>query len=181
MTTTTTTQTTSATIFANPTSAVVIAIDQPALVDMLMKNKGATAVTLVTRTETTLPCVYKVARVNGMIGFRYENSVNNQLDREGKEADFVAKPRKWGTHIEGTPLVEHKGNYYLELKVENSLDYRYESIAGIELDKDEINKQLPPKKSYPNQGTDKAIILRDYKVENILSMTYRGHCYLVAQ
>jgi hypothetical protein len=87
----------------------------------LLEVKGAKAVSVVT---ITVPLMNK--RVNGeanpfydrvkkrtyrscMIGFRYENSVNNQREREGKEVDFVAAPRKWGVHLDGTPLIDQNG------------------------------------------------------------------------
>jgi len=177
-------------VFANPTSATVQAIREDQLVDLMRNNKGATPVTIVARTEpgmnkTGNPYmgkVFKVSRVNGMIGFRYENAVNKQLAREGEVADFVAKPRKWGTHIDGTPLIEHKGNYYLEMKVEKSLDHRYEDASGNELDDvtlDLVRAFMPVKNKPVSQGTEKEIICRNYKVEKILSITYRGTCYLV--
>lgn len=177
-------------VFSNPTNSTVQAIREDQLVDLMRNNKGATAVTIVARTEPDMRKtgnpyigqVFKVSRVNGMIGFRYENAVNNQLGREGEAKDFVAQPRKWGVHIDGTPLIEHKGNYYVEMKVEKSLDSRYEDGAGNELENDVLDlvKQFIPVKNKPaTQGTEKEVICRDYKVSTILSLTYRGTCYLV--
>lgn len=177
-------------VFSNPTKASVQAIREDQLVSLLMANKGATAVTIVARTEPDMRKtgnpyigqVFKVSRVNGFIGFRYENAVNNQLAREGEATDFVAKPRSWGVHVPGTPLVEHKGNYYVELKVEKSLDHRFEDASGNELDDATLDlvKQFIPVKNKPmSQGTEKEVICRDYKVATILSITYRGTCYLV--
>ena len=178
-------------VFSNPTKAKVQAIKEVDLIAMMLRNKGASAVTIVARTEPKMRKtgnpfgsgeVFKVARVNGMIGWNYANSVNNQREREGGTADFVAKPRHWGERIDGTPLVEHKGNYYLEMKVEKSLDYRFEDSSGVELDDstiDEIKRFLPVKKQAETQQTEKPIILCDYKVAGILSITYKGVCYLV--
>ena len=170
-------------VFSNPTGLTVQAITETALVEMLRANKGATAVTIVAKTSQSVT-VFKVSRVNGMIGFRYDNAVNRQLAREGQQADFVAKPRKWGRHIEGTPLVEHKGNSYVELKVEKSLGYRFEHFNGTPFTDAETAAWLAshPIKSRPTtQGTEKEIILRDYKVDSIISITYRGVCYLIAR
>src|SRR4051812_25564019 len=79
------------------------------LQSMLQTSKGAKIVTLVTITEPDLKkgegenynpfylnCV-KVSRINGIVNFHYSNSVNNQLKRENKEANFTPQPRKWGT------------------------------------------------------------------------------------
>ena len=38
------------------------------------------------------PFLKKIANVGGMIGYVYQNSVNNELARENKEADFLAQP-----------------------------------------------------------------------------------------
>jgi len=188
-----TTQTISQAVFANPTaSQVVVAINESQLIDMLLKNKGATIVTIVTRTEPDMRKtgnpftgkVFKISRVNGMIGFNYTNSVNNQLKREGEVADFVAQPRKWGVRIDGTPLLEHKGNYYIEMKVEKSLGHRYEWADGKELDDASVADMsafMSVHNKPTTQGTEKEIILRDYKTASILSITYRGTCYLVAR
>jgi len=35
--------------------------------------------------------VTKIANVGGMVGYCYENSVNNQLEREGKEKEFISQ------------------------------------------------------------------------------------------
>ena len=178
-------------VFSNPTKAKVQAIKEVDLIAMMLRNKGASAVTIVARTEPKMRKtgnpfgsgeVFKVARVNGMIGWDYANSVNNQREREGGTADFVAHKRTWGERIDGTPLVEHKGNYYLEMKVQKSLDCRFEDASGSELDDDTVDMVktfLPVKKQSETQQTEKPIILCDYKVAGILSITYKGICYLV--
>lgn len=179
---TTQTQTISRAVYSNPLSSVVQGITKKQFLDMMLSHKGCSAVTIVAKTVVKTGHT-KVSRVNGMIGFRYANSVNNQLAREDKETDFVAQPRRWGNHIPGTPLIENKGSFYLEFKVEKSLDYRYEDCNGNPLSAEEtekVNAVLASKYSKPKtQGTQKEIILRDYSIENILSITYKGICYLI--
>ena len=179
-------------IFSNPTKSAVQAIREDKLVEMLKANKGATVITIVARTDPKMRKtgnpfgsgeVFKVARVNGMIGWNYANSINNQRDREGNTADLVAQPRRWGVRIPGTPLIEHKGNYYLEMKVERVLDHRFEDSNGNELDEttsDMVRTYLPVRKQAATQQTEKPIILCDYRLSSILSITYKGVCYLVA-
>lgn len=186
----TNTKTISQAIYSNPTVATVQGITETQLKNMLLNHRGATPVTIVSRTEPKMlktgnpfiGKVFKVSRVNGMIGWHYENAVNNQLAREDKTADFVAQPRKWGIRLNGTPLVENKGNFYLKMKVEKSLGHRYDDAQGNPLNDATLAQVesflvLSPKPQ--TQGTDKEIILRDYKLENILSITYKGTCYLV--
>lgn len=78
---------------------------------MLYNVRGAKAVTIVTRTQPKLSggkkCPYagveKVSTVNGMINFNYENSVNNQREREGNDEVFESASRQWGKRLYETP------------------------------------------------------------------------------
>lgn len=78
---------------------------------MLYNVRGAKAVTIVARTKPKLSggkkCPYagveKISTVNGMINFNYENSVNNQREREGNEEVFESAPRQWGKRLYETP------------------------------------------------------------------------------
>lgn len=157
------------------------------LTEILLRVKGATVVSLVTETDPVLvkpksnPLsgrLKKESYVNGMIGWNYQNSVNNQLAREGQEADFVAHPRKWGERIKGTPLVRHNGKVYLELKVEKVFNTRY-LLDGVEVSRESIAKYLPAHKPDDSgrQGTDKAVILRDYNLDNVKQLRIGGYVH----
>ena len=156
------------------------------LTEILLRVKGATIVSMVTDVEPGLikpksnPLagrVRKVSYVNGMIGFNYQNSVNNQLAREGQDAEFEAHPRKWGERIQGTPLVRHNGNVYIELKVEKVFDTKY-YVDGKEVPVEEIEMHLTPKKEGSGrQGTDKAVILRDYNLDNVKQLRIGGYVH----
>lgn len=168
----------------------------PELLGALQKMRGAEFVTFVARVdpgclvkhrETKVPFPYpgltKVSRVNGIIGFRYTNSVNNQREREGLEKDFVAQPRKWGIHMyDGpnmTPLVFHKGKTYLEVKVQRVLDTRYEWQNRV-IPAEELEGYLPAKRESSRQGVENLVILRDYDVNNIEEITMQGQTYRTA-
>ena len=167
-----------------------VVLTKQAIVDLLKESKGAKIVTLITQTEpkmrkTDNPYigkVIKVSRVNGMIGWNYSNSVNNQREREGMEADFQAKPRHWGERIEGTPLVEHKGNYYIELKVERSLGHSYQFTDGTPLTDEQVEELqgfMPKPRKPQTQQTDKTIILRDYRLDTIMQLTMDKVAYQI--
>jgi hypothetical protein len=156
------------------------------LTAILSAVKGATFSTITTRTEPKLlktnnPFIgiRKVSRVNVTIGFNYQNSVNNQREREGSEADFESLPRKWGQRIKGTPLVSHNGNMYLEAKVEKSLDHMYINAQGQNVPDDLIAPFLP-KHGETRQDLEKEIILRDYKIDSIIAIKMNGEEYTVA-
>lgn len=120
--------------------------------------------------------VTKVSRVNGIINFRYKNSVNNQREREqGPDHEpFEPEPRKWGERLEGMPLVEHKGRYYLEVKVERSLGTTYLDENGDEIEREALEPYLYRSRQPSTQQTETPIILRDYRVENITEITVNG-------
>lgn len=135
--------------------------------------------------------VHKVAHVNGVINWRYANAVNNQRMREGQPTDdegnvehFEALPRKWGQRISRddgtiTPLVEHKGRHYLELKVERSLGHEYRDGEGNVYDDETINPWLRKRSKSARQMTDKEIILRDYALDSINEIRMDGEVYQV--
>ncbi len=160
---------------------------------MVSDHRGANFVTVLARTVPDLLAyhpqtgernpflgnVVKVSEVNGVINWVYENSVNTRRMREDLTPDFQAFPRTWGQRLQGSPLVEHKGNYYLELKVEKPLGYHYETLDGQILNKEDVNAFLPlPSRS--RQGLARPVILRDYGIENIRRIRFRGHDYVVA-
>lgn len=111
--------------------------------------------------------VKKVAHVYGIVNFRYENSVNNQRERENKEANFESAPRKWGKHVDGLPFIEHKGRQYLEVKREKVLyEYLVDGQPVSDKDAEELESFLyssEPKR----QQLDEVVTLRDYKLEHI--------------
>jgi hypothetical protein len=123
--------------------------------------------------------VTKVQESNVFINFSYENAVNKRLTKEGKEADFEAQPRKWGVHVPGTPLVLHKGQYYLEAGfiTKNAPKASY-MHNGEPIDKELFERYVPVKKSSGNQGLEKEVVIRDFKLENVRSIKMNGMLYV---
>lgn len=84
---------------------------------------GTTFVGLTTRTVVDLPKknplhgLVKEATRNVQVGGDYEAAVNRRAEKEGLDADRVAKPRKWGTVTPDRLFVEHKGHYYLRARL----------------------------------------------------------------
>ena len=157
-------------------------VSRTVLAQMLAEQKGAKPVTFIAETDARVKQgtknnpspfrgknVTKRAKVNGMIGWIYANSVNNQRAREGNEDFFVAHPRKWGERIKGTPLVEYKDRQYLEVKVEKVLSTEY-FVDGEPVDIETLKPFLPVKNQSARQETEKAILIADYAVDNIVSI-----------
>jgi hypothetical protein len=153
----------------------------------LLNRKGCTPVTITAATDARLlktnnphGSVTKIARVNGMIGWDFSNSVNNQRAREGQvKLDFKAEKRAWGNHA-GPSLVEYDGNFdspfYVRLKVQRVLDVRYVRDAdGAFLTREDVALWLPKKKKKSKkQGTIKGIFPTDYNVSNLLTIKMDG-------
>lgn len=163
------------------------ALTATTLIELLGTVKGATFATLITETDARLKKtgnpfgdVRKVSRVNVTLGFQYENAVNRQRTREGTDADFEAAPRQWGERI-SPMLIGHKGKTYLETKVERSLGYTYLDATGKELTPEEIAPYLPAKSANSRQETEKEILVRDYALESIRSLSMGGEQYVMLQ
>ena len=180
------------------------------LTDKLDAIRGAEFVTITARTEPKMvkkhretgePNPYigtrKISKVNGMVNWCYGQSVNNQRIREGNSEHFFPEPRKWGQRrcidAEGqpvydrtasvrlSPFVDHKQAIYLELKVQNALEHRYEAPDGTVLTDEQVAPYLPIKRE-GRQGVEREVILRDYTLDkdgmcNILSITMGGETY----
>jgi len=124
--------------------------------------------------------IWKYSIVNGLFGVNYENCVNNQLAREGKEADFDAAAPVWGEKVnESRVLEDHvktdgSFNLYFAFNPRNHLSTKYFDDDGNELTKEEVEPFLPARKPSSRQGTDKEVIWRKYKVQSILAVVTDG-------
>lgn len=156
------------------------------LFTMLSEIRGTTFAKIVTDTDPKLrktgnpfSGVRKVSHVNVCLGFQYENSVNRQRGREEIAQDFESAPRAWGTKI--SPMfIEHKGKLYLETKIERSLSTSYVDATGRELTSEDVAPFLPKRSSSSRQGVEKKVLIRDYAMDSIRSITINGESYKVA-
>ena len=161
------------------------AITNTTLLALLAQVRGATFATLITetvpklkKTGNNLGHVRKVSRVNVCLGFQYDNAVNRQRTREGADNDFEAAPRQWGVKV--TPMiVEHKGRFYLETKVENSLGTQYIDEDGKEIPFAIVEPFLPSRSKSNRQKTEKEILVRDYALDSIKTIAFGGETYLM--
>jgi len=138
--------------------------------------------------------IKKHANIVGLISggaVAYQDFVNNKLDKEAKNAGkpksqltFEAGVRKWGTKVNGSnALVEHKGNNYLVLycMANNKpiVEHRYNGKI-LDLHESRFDTwRKPEKKEGANQGTDKPIVVRDYRFDSIKEITINKTTYKV--
>ena len=160
--------------------------------DILKSVNGATFITIDTSTEPKLTggkgnphkgCVRKVTTGANVMVFQnktvngYEAMVKRRLEKEGKAPEsFELSPRKWGTRLPNTPIVEHKGNYYLEVIFLNKGKTHYE-LNGIETDANLISG-LPSYNGEAEQGglNDK-VVIRTFKIDSLTSITINKETY----
>lgn len=162
-------------------------ITLPQLVEMLKQVKRPIPATFVAATKVDMrktnnpfhDRIVKRQRSNVFIKFDYENSVNKARLKEGKEADFVAKSRKWGTHVDDTPLIEHKGEYYLEARfLGNSPGVDYFIDGNTPIDKTAFESFVPEKGESKSQDLENEVVIRDFKVAGIREITLNGIRYI---
>lgn len=105
----------------------------------------------------------------------YENMVNRRLSAEGKDIEFEVHPRKWGTRVEGLPIVEHNGEKYLEAVFIKAGDIHYE-LDGQPIDPATVEGfQAKGEISEEQQGgVSNKVILRTFKFSSITGMRIAG-------
>ena len=126
--------------------------------------------------------VVKIANVGGMIGYDYENSVNLQLIREGKEPNFKRLPLWNGKGIhKSTALVEHvdNGNEYLSYKYQQTFrSFLFDSLLNP-ITNEELKEYFY--KSSKNQYfvNQNMIEPRTVKLDNIRKLKFKKTTYIV--
>lgn len=114
-----------------------------------------------------------VIAYNNRKGSQYAAMVNDQLRAEGKAATFKAQPPTWGSRVDGTPIVEHDGDQYVEVVVATPGNVVY-LVDGIPTHPSRI-VGLPPEPRPPKQGgVDHPVVLKRYSLESIKRMRIKG-------
>lgn len=106
----------------------------------------------------------------------YDNMVKRRLEKEGKNPElFKLQPRKWGTRVQGLPIVEHKGEQYLEVIYLKSGRTSY-SLDGHPIDKDNI-EGLKISQGGTQGGLNDKVVIRTFKVGSITRLKVGGNEY----
>lgn len=108
----------------------------------------------------------------------YENMVMKRLEKEGKAPEsFQLGQRAWGTRLENSPLIEHKGEYYLEVIFLKSGEVSYYH-EGREISKNEVIG-LEEKAEGEQGGLDNKVIIRSFKVASLISVRINSKVIIV--
>ena len=175
---------TKSTVKVNPT---ILCLGD-SLVDIVFNQKSATFIGIRSNTEcrmnkTNNPHYGKVRKIGywgGMVCDIYENGVQRKADKEGLNVEFKAQELKWGHHWRGhKSIIEHKGSFYLQIRVENPIKtvYVWNDGKDTPLTKDEIaeiKEFFPPKREGASQPAEDKIVYRTVKVENITEFSMNG-------
>jgi len=105
----------------------------------------------------------------------YDKMVKRRLEKEGKNPEtFELQPRKWGKRIPNTPLIEHKGELYLEVIFLKSGKSIY-LLDGKPIDKNEIVGLKESNISEESQaGLSDKVIIRTFKLDSIKRLKIGG-------
>ncbi len=135
--------------------------------------------------KDTYTNVRKFAHVGGMIGYVYQNSVNNQLEREGKEREFISKPLWNGAGLRiNSVLSTHKakGTFYMTFKQQTTYRSLYFDLVDFVAYSNKFMRNfLKPFKAPTNQGVveGKEIFHREISLENITKLKMRKVTYVI--
>jgi len=125
--------------------------------------------------------VLMISKIVPSFGGSYESSVNKQLVREGKEAEFVAGSLPWGEWVIENKVLKNGESYYIRyykdmLNNPNKSEYVWAG-SRIPLTKEELDKFNEFVKfddSDSNQGTEKEIKPRNLGFDKIKKVNVNG-------
>ena len=129
--------------------------------------------------------ITRFANIGGFIGYIYESSVNNQLEREEKEKNFISKPL-WngkGKRL-STALTMHieKGTYYLTYKYQQAFkSFNFDSSMNL-IPANLLNGCFPDSKA-KNQGVNEGneVMHREISIDNIKRIKIKGVTYEITK
>lgn len=124
--------------------------------------------------------VTKIANIGCMIGYKYENSVNKQRERENELKDFMSKPLWKGkgkrlttaisTHIE-------KGTFYLTYKKQQTFKSFHFDTALNFIPARLLKPFYPKSDPAKYQGIDKPVYHREILLENVRKVKFMKTTY----
>lgn len=112
-------------------------------------------------------------KLTGTVGHAY---AHHQYEKQRKkvEPSYKPQPRAWGVRLKDSPLVEHKGKYYLELFFDNNLVKTKTMYyhKGKTIDKSLVYPHLREKRFEP-------VVYRNYALDSIREIKVNGQGYRI--
>ena len=155
-------------VFSTVEDGEVISIDTLTLVPLSGPHRGR----VTKRTTGSLVKVFKDINTSS-----YAKIVENRLRSEGKDpTNFVLHHRTWGQRIPNTPLIKYDNKLYLEVIFLQAGTVEY-FLDGAPIDKADIIGMKTPTEAHQG-GLDAKVIVRDYLVENVISIRTSRKLYI---
>jgi hypothetical protein len=126
--------------------------------------------------------VRKVANVHCMIGYDYENAVNNQREREDEIRNFMAEQLWKGAGKRVTAaLATHvaKGTFYLTYKKIKTMKSFYFDSEGNQISVTDLIPYFKPESPSKKQGVVKTVKHREVGLENVLKVKFKGSTHII--
>lgn len=153
------------------------------ILPLLNKIHGTTFATIDSETwcNKTIRCVARgeraiLFRTEGVSG--YENAVKRALSEAGKDpSSFKVGPLPWGTRVDNLPLIEHKGEHYLQfIQLSRGSRKYYIGRTDTEVAEDELLAFGVRERFASNQDLpkDRQIIVNTYRLSNISRIVMFG-------
>lgn len=124
--------------------------------------------------------IVKVSKKNRIItGFEYEDNVNRQREREGKEGDFVSKENWFNVLSKGLVTDKSTGSkFYLRYRYLPESTLITKSFHGkSSIDKQMYEQYLTERSDYENQDLDNPIRFQVCDLRNIHTLSIGGERY----
>lgn len=126
-------------------------------------------------TEGTSVMVFQNKKTNG-----YAAMVQRRLNKEGKNIEFKLSPRRWGTRVPNTPIVEHGEDRYLEVIVLRTGAVHYE-YNGVPIPPTAIMGMKPEPPLAEQGGLDDKVMIKAYNFDSIRSITINKEKHILQE
>jgi hypothetical protein len=133
----------------------------------------------------------KIRKVTDMVvgvGYDYQDLVLNRLiNKEGKSWDDYTPGESWHIPWEGSTMVhQHKTTgekyFFVECIANNKPKSQFVNIeTGIEVSREVLEEFLPKESEPQNQGLDKPVVVRTFKLDSIKKLKVNGTTYEVVR
>ena len=123
--------------------------------------------------------VTRIANIGIMLGYNYQNSVNNQRERENELKDFMSQPLWKGKGKRLSPCLSthvEKETFYMSYKAQQTFK-SFHFDTALNLIPVSLLKPFFPQSSNASQGTEKAIYHREISIDNIRRLKFKKTTY----
>ena len=121
----------------------------------------------------------KVSKMEVQLGVNYVNSVSNKGKSKLKDFEWEVEGLKWGSWYNYPYIIEHKGKYYLRVKVFKTLKVFFFDKTTRKVYS--LNQVKPFLKSSSNtkqlSKIGEEIFFRNYEISKVKKITQNGKTY----